>query len=145
MAGYTLRFVKLTPNAKTPTRNTPSSAGLDLYSAYDYSIPARGKCLCMLDLQLSLPKGCYGRIAPRSGLANTHFIHVGAGVIDNDFRGNIGVLLFNFAENEFTISKGDKIAQLILEKIILPEIQEEITIDTNTARGTNGFGSSGLN
>jgi dUTP pyrophosphatase len=74
-----LRFVKLTQNAKTPSRATPYSAGLDLFAAYDCLIPAGGKGLVFTDLAINLPFGTYGRIAPRSGLTWVHSLDVGAG------------------------------------------------------------------
>lgn len=64
-------------------------------------VPSRGKKLIKTDLQVEIPEGCYGRIAPRSGLAHKNFIDVGAGVIDSDYRGNVGVILFNFSDEEF--------------------------------------------
>ncbi|XP_014404292.1 PREDICTED: deoxyuridine 5'-triphosphate nucleotidohydrolase, mitochondrial isoform X4 [Myotis brandtii] len=90
-------------------------------SAYDYTIPPMEKTLVKTDIQIALPSGCYGRvalrrltlaqevlavrktenIAPRSGLAAKHFIDVGAGVIDEDYRGNLGVVLFNFGKEKF--------------------------------------------
>jgi len=79
-----LRFVKLTTNAQTPTRGSLKAAGLDLYSAYDTVVPGRGKELIHTDLQIILPDGCYGRIAPRSGLAIHHHIDIGDGVVDQD-------------------------------------------------------------
>ena len=72
------------------------------------------------------------------------FIDVGAGVIDQDYRGNVGVVLFNFGEEDFVITKGDRIAQLILERIYLPDLEELPTLD-ETERGAGGFGSSGTN
>jgi dUTP pyrophosphatase len=99
--------------------------------------------LVKTDLQLSVPKGCYGRIAPRSGLALKNFIDVGAGVVDADYRGNVGVLIFNFGKDSFHIRKGDRIAQLICEKIESPDIVEVLHLN-NTQRGQNGFGSSGI-
>jgi dUTP pyrophosphatase len=95
------------------------------------------------DLQISVPKGCYGRIAPRSGLALNFFIDIGAGVIDADFRGNVAVLIFNFGDNAFHIQRGDRIAQLICEKIESPEIVEVFDLDCSQ-RGDKGFGSSGV-
>jgi deoxyuridine 5'-triphosphate nucleotidohydrolase len=80
--------------------------------------------------------------APRSGLAAKFGIDVGAGVIDADYRGNIGVVLFNFSDSDFTIKKGDRIAQLICEKIEMADLIEEEKLD-ETVRGSNGFGSSG--
>nr|XP_022300315.1 deoxyuridine 5'-triphosphate nucleotidohydrolase, mitochondrial-like [Crassostrea virginica] len=139
-----LKFAKLSENATTPTRGSSQSAGYDLYSAYEYKIPARGKIVAKTDIQIALPDGCYGRIAPRSGLAAKHFIDIGAGVVDQDYRGNVGVVMFNFAENEFEVKKGDRIAQLICEKIYTPELQECKTLE-ETDRGAGGFGSTGTN
>jgi dUTP pyrophosphatase len=67
---------------------------------------------------MKLPQGCYGRIARRSEIALFHYIGVGAGVIDEDCRRNVGVLLFNHSDTPFIVNRGDKIAQLISEKII---------------------------
>lgn len=96
-----LRFVKLSENAYAPTKATPDAAGFDLYSAYDYEVPAHGKVLAKTDIQIAVPSTCYGRVAPRSGLAHKNFIDVGAGVIDRDYRGNVGVILFNFGNETF--------------------------------------------
>ncbi|XP_060560844.1 deoxyuridine 5'-triphosphate nucleotidohydrolase-like [Ruditapes philippinarum] len=139
-----LKFAKLTQKAFTPTRGSKLAAGYDLYSAYDVSIPAKGKALVKTDIQIGLPDGCYGRVAPRSGLAHKHFIDVGAGVIDQDYRGNVGVVMFNFSEKDFEVKAGDRIAQLICERIYLPDLKEEDTLDI-TERGDGGFGSTGKN
>lgn len=107
-------------------------------------MPAKGKEIILTDIQIALPDGCYGRVAPRSGLAAKHFIDVGAGVIDQDYRGNVGVVMFNFSDTDFEVKKGDRIAQLICEKIYLPQLQELPALD-NTERGSGGFGSTGKN
>ncbi len=138
-----LRFVRLTENAYAPTKGTPDAAGFDLYSAYDYEIQPGGKILAQTDIQVAVPQDCYGRVAPRSGLAHKHFIDVGAGVIDRDYRGNVGVILFNFGKEVFKVNKGDRIAQLICERISYPRI-EECTSLTETDRGAGGFGSTGM-
>jgi len=137
-----MQFAKLSPNAYTPTRGSALAAGFDLYSAYDYVVASKGKLVALTDIQIALPPGCYGRVAPRSGLAAKHFIDVGAGVIDQDYRGNVGVVLFNFGEEDFKVNKGDRIAQLILERIYIPELEELQNLD-NTVRGSGGFGSTG--
>ena len=139
-----LKFAKLSKNATSPSRGSKLAAGFDLYSAYEYVIPSRGKVLVKTDIQIELPDGCYGRVAPRSGLAHKHFIDVGAGVIDQDYRGNVGVILFNFGDTDYQVNKGDRIAQLICEKICLPTLQEKETLN-ETERGEGGFGSSGQN
>lgn len=138
-----LKFKRTSENAKTPTKGSPWSAGFDLYSAEDVTVPAKGKALVKTDIQIAVPHGYYGRIAPRSGLAHKHFIDVGAGVIDEDYRGNVGVILFNFSQDDdFKVSKGDRIAQLVCEKICYPDILEVNELD-DTDRGGSGFGSTG--
>ncbi|XP_048190229.1 deoxyuridine 5'-triphosphate nucleotidohydrolase, mitochondrial-like [Perognathus longimembris pacificus] len=141
-----LRFVRLWEHATAtaPTRASVRAAGYDLYSAYDYTIPPMEKALVKTDIQIALPSGCYGRVAPRSGLATKHFIDVRAGVIDEDYRGNVGVILFNFGKEKFEVKKGDRIAQLICERIFYPEIEEVQVLD-DTERGSGGFGSTGKN
>ena len=139
-----LKIAKLTPHACIPTRGSAEAAGLDLYSAYDYIISPKSKELCKTDIQIACPEGCYARVAPRSGLTHKKFIDVGAGVIDKDYRGNVGVILFNFGDEPFEVKKGDRIAQLILERIYLPQIEECESL-TETERGAGGFGSTGQN
>lgn len=92
---------------------------------------------------MAIPVGNYGRIAPRSGLACKHMIDVGAGVIDSDYRGEVRILLFNFSEKDFEVQKGDRIAQLIIEKYSITTIRE-VTELGNTERGEGGFGSTGV-
>ncbi|XP_015267272.1 PREDICTED: deoxyuridine 5'-triphosphate nucleotidohydrolase, mitochondrial isoform X2 [Gekko japonicus] len=139
-----LRFAKLSENALAPSRGSSRAAGYDLYSAYDCEILPLGKAVVKTDIQISLPSGCYGRVAPRSGLAANHFIDVGAGVIDEDYRGNVGVVLFNFGNETFKVKRGDRIAQLICERIYYPELEEVQVLD-DTERGSGGFGSTGKN
>ncbi|KAK4317184.1 hypothetical protein Pmani_011713 [Petrolisthes manimaculis] len=138
-----LRFKKLTENAFAPSKGSKLAAGFDLCSAYDVSVPAEGKALVKTDLQVEVPEGCYGRVAPRSGLAWKNHIDVGAGVIDQDYRGNVGVVLFNHAKTNFQINKGDRVAQLICEKIAYPELEEVEELE-DTERGKGGFGSTGV-
>ncbi|XP_066492189.1 deoxyuridine 5'-triphosphate nucleotidohydrolase, mitochondrial [Tiliqua scincoides] len=142
--GHRLRFARLSEHAFAPSRGSSRAAGYDLYSAYDCEIPAAGKAVVKTDIQIALPPGCYGRIAPRSGLAAKHFIDVGAGVIDEDYRGNVGVVLFNFGKEPFKVNKGDRIAQLICERIYYPDLEEMQVLD-DTERGSGGFGSTGKN
>ncbi|XP_074249755.1 deoxyuridine 5'-triphosphate nucleotidohydrolase, mitochondrial isoform X2 [Saimiri boliviensis] len=127
--GMQLRFARLSEHATAPTRGSARAAGYDLYSAYDYTIPPMEKALVKTDIQIALPSGCYGRVA---------------GVIDEDYRGNVGVVLFNFGKEKFEVKKGDRIAQLICERIFYPEIEEVQALD-DTERGSGGFGSTGKN
>ncbi|KAH1014660.1 deoxyuridine 5'-triphosphate nucleotidohydrolase [Dendroctonus ponderosae] len=139
-----LKYIKAEPGAFAPTRATPRSAGYDLKSAVDTFVMAEGKSIVTTGLKIELPDGCYGRIAPRSGLAMNNFINVAAGVIDQDYRGIVKVILFNHSHLDFHIKKGDRIAQLICERIYYPDI-EEVQDLPETARGEGGFGSSGTN
>ncbi|XP_072987787.1 deoxyuridine 5'-triphosphate nucleotidohydrolase-like [Typha latifolia] len=137
-----LRVKKLSQNAILPSRASPLSAGYDLSSAVETTVPARGKALVPTDLSISIPEGTYARIAPRSGLAWKHSIDVGAGVIDADYRGPVGVILFNHSDVDFEVKPGDRIAQMIVERIMTPEVVEVLDLDS-TMRGEGGFGSTG--
>jgi len=81
--------------------------------------------------------------APRSGLAWKHSIDVGAGVIDADYRGDVGVILFNLSDKDFEVKRGDRIAQLILERIAIAVVEEVDDLDVSV-RGAGGFGSTGV-
>src|SRR5271155_5833085 len=111
-------YVKLlSQDATVPTRATKYSAGYDLYSNESVMIFPRGRALVKTGISVAFSTECYGRIAPRSGLAVKSGLDVGAGVIDPDYRGEIMVLLFNHSDSSVGIKTGDKIAQMILEKI----------------------------
>ena len=100
-----------------------------------------GKVLVKTGLSLAMPSRCYGRIAPQSGLALKKFIDVGAGVVDADYRGELGIILFNFNDTDFQINMGDKVDQLIFEKIKTPVLKEVDNLG-DTDRGNKGFGST---
>ncbi|KIX05092.1 deoxyuridine 5'-triphosphate nucleotidohydrolase [Rhinocladiella mackenziei CBS 650.93] len=137
-----LLIKKLSPDATTPTRGSAFAAGYDLYASKSITIPSRGKALVSTDLSIATPEGTYGRVAPRSGLASKHFIDTGAGVIDADYRGEVKVLLFNHGNVDFEVNKGDRIAQLVLERIYTPDIVEVEALE-ESVRGAGGFGSTG--
>eukprot|EP00586_Coscinodiscus_wailesii_P021084 CAMPEP_0172496128 /NCGR_PEP_ID=MMETSP1066-20121228/81867_1 /TAXON_ID=671091 /ORGANISM="Coscinodiscus wailesii, Strain CCMP2513" /LENGTH=269 /DNA_ID=CAMNT_0013268251 /DNA_START=215 /DNA_END=1024 /DNA_ORIENTATION=- len=138
-----LRVKKLSPTASLPTRGSPLSAGFDLASAEKKTVPAKGKAIVKTDLSIACPPGTYARIAPRSGLAVKKFIDTGAGVVDADYRGNVGVVLFNFSDEDFEVAVGDRIAQLILEQICMVDAVEVEDLE-ETLRGAGGFGSTGV-
>lgn len=135
---------KLSVHARAPYRASQNAAGWDLCSAAKQIIEPGGRALIPTDLAIRVPDGTYGRIAPRSGLSLRHGIHVGAGVIDADYRGNVGVLLFNLGTSPFVVNYGDRIAQLILEKICVVNGVMEVDDLDETTRGASGFGSTGL-
>lgn len=143
----TIRFAKIHEDARVPTRGSAGAAGFDLYSVEDIVIPpAGGKAMIHTGIVFEIPKGYYGRVAPRSGLAAKYAIDVLAGVCDEDYRGEICVILINHdRSNDFKVAKGDRIAQFIFEKIGVPASLDEVPFDllTSTERGEGGFGSTG--
>ncbi len=139
----TLLVKKLNSSAYVPSRGSPLAAGYDMCSSVDTTIKSGCRGLVDTGIAFTVPYGTYGRIAPRSGLAVKKGIQVGAGVIDRDYTGEVKVVLFNHGEEDFEIKKGDRIAQLIIEKIEMPEIKivSELLV---TERGEGGFGSTGV-
>lgn len=136
---------KLTLEAVIPFRASQEAAGYDLtYSKNEAIIIKPGhRVVVNTDLSIQLPKGTYGRIAPRSGLAVKYGINVLAGVIDSDYRGNVGVVLHNTdLTGDFEVVKGMKIAQLIVECISTPDVFEIHKVN-DTSRGAHGYGSTG--
>ena len=143
MESTTLKFKKLTSVAFTPTRATQKSAGYDSSAPYEHTVPKNGRICIVTDLAFQIPDGYYIRVAPRSGLALKRQVDVKAGVVDGDYRGNVGVVLKNDNPNEdFTVERGHRIAQAILTKIDTPELEEVYEFD-DTIRGSGGFGSTG--
>ncbi|KAH0292233.1 dUTP diphosphatase, partial [Aureobasidium sp. EXF-3399] len=137
-----LQIKLLSATARAPTRGSEFAAGYDLYASKSTTVPARGKVLADTDISIAVPADTYGRVAPRSGLAAKHSIDVGAGVIDADYRGPVKVLLFNLGETDFAINEGDRIAQLIIERIYTPEVLVVEQLP-DSVRGAGGFGSTG--
>lgn len=112
-----LQVKLLSETAKAPSRGSAHAAGYDLYAAKEAVVPARGKVMVDTDISIAVPAGTYGRVAPRSGLASKHSIDTGAGVIDADYRGPVKVLLFNFSDVDFKVAVGERVAQLIVERV----------------------------
>ncbi len=138
-----LKFHKLNSKAFLPPRASENSSGLDIYSAEEISIKKGCRGGIHTGLAVAIPHGYYGRVAPRSGLALKNGIDVLAGVIDSDYRGELICLLINLGSEEFKINIGDRIAQLIVEKIAIlsPVWAEHLN---KTERDNGGFGSTGI-
>lgn len=153
-----LQVRRIHDDARVPQRSTLGAAGYDLSSVERVKVSAGGRALVPTGLKITVPEGTYGRIAPRSGLAWNHGIDVGAGVIDRDYAGEVCVILFNHDDADFVVEAGDRVAQLVLEKIVTPDVwdvipedeyQNEHVIrypscsDGAKARGAGGFGHTG--
>jgi len=134
---------KLSENATIPTQGTSFAAGYDLYAAEDAVVICGTRKLIKTNISMEINPGYYGRIAPRSGLAYKNGIDILAGVIDSDYRGDIGVILYNTDKNiDFTVKKGDRIAQIIFEACYTATLNNVDNLD-NTLRQAGGFGSTG--
>lgn len=140
----TLRVKSLGPDFKAPVRKHVSDAGADIHSAEELIIEPGKRHAISTQMAIAVPEGYYGRIGPRSGLAYKNGIDVLAGIIDKNYRGEVKVILINFGDSPFKVEVGDRIAQLIIEKIDTPEIKVVHSLD-ETERGEGGFGSTGIN
>jgi dUTP pyrophosphatase len=142
--------LKRLENAKDlplPRFMTDGAAGMDLYANVTEEIvilPGAIK-LVPTGISIAIPIGYEAQIRPRSGLAIKHGISLvnTPGTIDSDYRGEINLIMINFGENSFIIKRGDRIAQMVVNKIEIPNIIEVNELD-DTNRGSGGFGSTGL-
>ena len=123
-------------NGRLSSRTTVSSAGYDLYSSECVTVGSFKAVVIGTNVTVSMPKDCYGRIAPRSSLA-VKLIDVGGGVIDSDYTGSIMVIVYNFSKDDFVVNVNDKIAQLVIERISTP-----IYSNVDRIRGSGSFGST---
>jgi dUTP pyrophosphatase len=148
-----IKFILTSENASIPEKGTQFSAGFDLSSSEECVIPARSRKAVKTNVKVELPENTYGRIASRSGLSFRCGIEVGAGVIDEDYRNELMVILHNHSDEEFMVKKNDRIAQLIVESIVHPiTYVQDLTGETQIynkcirqLRGLGGFGSTGIN
>jgi dUTP pyrophosphatase len=127
---------------KNLIKNNLQDAGLDILSNEDVVVPARNSKLISTDLYIAIPENHVGLIWSRSGLSVKHNIEVGAGCIDNTYRGEVKVHLYNHGDNDYVVSSGDKIAQLLTIPIHIYHY-EQVDKLTSTERGAGGFGSTG--
>ncbi len=147
MQNIQIKFKFLNEDAKLPSFGSNYAAGMDVCSSEDCIIPPLKTKVVKTGLAMSWDgvdaENYYLRIAPRSGLAVKNGIFVNAGVVDYDYRGEIGVVLYNSKNEDFKVHKGDRIAQMIMEKITRPKISHVEELDS-TERGVGGFGSTGI-
>jgi deoxyuridine 5'-triphosphate nucleotidohydrolase len=135
-------FEKVHDDARLPQKNHETDTGWDLYAVEDKVIPAKGRDVVDVGLKVSyIEPGYWVRVSSRSGLSFKHGILAHPGVIDQDYRGSMGVMLYNHSDVDYEVKKGDRVAQML--------IHYNIRMDVNwgeqqaTERGEKGFGSSG--
>lgn len=153
-------FKRLSDNAILPTKAHATDSGFDLFAAQDVIIAPGETVVIPTDIAVQLPQGYEGQVRPRSGITSKTKLRVQLGTIDEQYRGNIGIIVdhahhgnyrtesnginFNFSDTKYQILKGDRIAQLVVQPIpatIAVEIAGELE---ETDRGVNGWGSSGV-
>ena len=137
-----IKIQKLHPDAIIPKPAHASDAAVDLHTIEDYELQPNERKLFKTGLALQLPEDYVSLIWPRSGLANKRGIDVLAGVIDAGYRGDYGVILLNTGAVPLVVKKGERIAQLLIQKKYLPEFVEVDSLD-ESERGLGSFGSSG--
>lgn len=142
MASPVLRFKLLSPKAKLPQYAYSDDAGFDLRSTETVALKVGQRHTFQLGLVSEIPSGWFVSIRDKSGLASKHGLHTMGGVIDSGYRGEWAVVLINHGDQGYTVEKGDKIAQGILQQAPQAEIVEVSEL-SETTRGGGGFGSTG--
>ena len=137
-----IRVKSLSGNAKLPSFAHGTDAGADLFSAENLKLEPGKRALVSTGIALEIPEGFAGLIWDKSGIASKSGISTMAGVIDSGYRGEIKVLLVNLSDTEYKIEEGDKIAQILFQKIEHPDF-EEVQELSKADRGEKGFGSTG--
>jgi dUTP pyrophosphatase len=142
----TLKVKKLTDDAALPRYAHPGDAGLDLCAGEHVELPPGESRMVKTGISIELPKGTEAQVRPRSGLAAKHAVTVlnTPGTIDEGYRGEVCVILINHGRQPFVVEKGMKIAQMVIQPVLRVEVQEVNDL-SDTARGTGGFGSTGMN
>ena len=139
-----LRVRRLSPDAIIPAYAHPGDAGLDLHACEDVALDPGVTCLVSTGVAIELPEATEAQVRPRSGLALKHSVTVlnTPGTIDEGYRGEVGVVLINHGATTFHVTRGMRIAQLVVQKRWTVEV---VQVDglTDTTRGTGGFGSTG--
>lgn len=141
MTHNTLKIKKLHPDATIPTRAHETDAGLDLYALEEVYFDCETK-LVKTGIAVDIPPGYEGQVRPRSGMTLKSEFRVQLGTIDSGYTGDIGVIV-DSSRHTGLINVGAKIAQLVISPIVTPEIEVVEEFESESARGSNGFGSTG--
>ena len=128
---------------KKPMKAYINSAGYDLFADESIKVSPNSRALISTGLKMQIPKGYYGQISPRSGLALKNGVVAFSGTVDSRYLGVVYVLLFNFSSENFLVEKGNRIAQMIFKKCENVSFSFE-NFNFNSERGVGAFGSSGL-
>ncbi len=142
-----IKFLKTNEDAILPRQNNTNlgltnDSGYDLFAVEDVVIPSKGKCVVPVGLKLAyITPGYWFRVEARSGLSFKNSILPHNGIIDNGYRGDLGVLLYNHSDKDYVVIKGDKVAQIIVYPLLNAQLSFTDEVQ-ETIRGEKGFGSS---
>jgi dUTP pyrophosphatase len=142
-----LLIQRLDPRATLPAYQTPGAAGMDLAACLSEPVLVAPGAIVLIPtgLALAIPRGYEGQVRPRSGLSTRHGITIvnAPGTIDSDYRGELKIALINLGREPFEITHAMRVAQLVIAPVVQPRVREVDALDA-TARGSGGFGSTGL-
>ena len=138
----TLQIKQLSPNATLPTRTHSTDAGLDIYASEEILVTHLHAVIIPTGIAINIPEGYEGTIRPRSGKSVKTNLRVVLGTIDCGFNGEIGVIADALDRSSYLVQRGEKIAQLVIQKVELPQLEIVDQFDTVSERGEKGFGSS---
>ena len=146
MSEVAVRIMRVRPDAQLPRYMSDGAAGMDLAASLDsdVTIPPGARALVGSGVAIALPRGFEAQVRPRSGLAYKHGVTVlnAPGTVDEDYRGEIKVLLVNHGAEPFVVRSGERIAQLVIAAVARVQLDEVSTLD-ETARGAGGYGHTG--
>ena len=140
----TLKIKKLHPDAMTPSRSHENDAGLDIFALEDTYIQSTHASLVPTGIAVDIPKGYEGTIRPRSGKTTKTNLRVQLGTVDAGYNGEIKVIADTLNNSTYLVQAGEKIAQLVINPIVTPVVEIVEDFESESARGTNGFGSTDL-
>lgn len=137
-----LKVLKIYADAKLPTRGYEGDAGLDLYTYNQLTLKPGERTDVATGIKMEIPEGCVGLVWDKSGLSFKHGIKTLGGVVDAGYRGEIRIGVVNLGQTDFTFNKGDKVAQMIIQKFENCPVEEVLEL-TETVRAEKCFGSTG--
>ncbi len=137
-----VRVLKIKDNAKVPVFAHDNDAGADVFAIERTVVPARGRATIPTGIGLAVPDGYVALVFDKSGLASKYGLFKAGGVIDSGYRGEIHVIMTNTADNDYIFEEGDKLAQIVFQKVEHPDMVVVSEFE-DTERGDSGFGSTG--
>ena len=137
-----IQIKQLSESATLPTRAHTTDSGLDLYASEDALVTYTHASVIPTGIAVNIPPGYEGQIRPRSGKSSKTNLRVILGTVDATYNGELGVIADTLNKSEYLVKKGEKIAQLVISPIVTPSLEIVDQFNTQSARGSNGFGST---